>query len=96
MNYQIRHIDYRRGIISAFKGENPGTSALLDLKFTSEHDAVEIAIISSTLSKIFGTIYHNPESEQRFIDTLFDMLEARQIFHPTHAFNPELVEAIAS
>ena len=96
MNCKIRHSDYSRGIISAAKDENvQSVSSLLDLKFSAGKFSVSIAIISSTLSNIFGYIYHDPVSEQNFIENVFVHLEAKEIIHPFKHQVDNYVEAIA-
>jgi len=97
MNYQIRHSDFKRGIISAFKGEKfSSLSSMLDIQLKSEKFSVRVAIISSTMSNIFGNIYDDPISEQEFIEKLFDKLEAREIGKPFQLPQEDFVEAIAS
>ena|SRR5436190_7536323 len=96
MNYHIQHADFKRGIISAVKREIPGSlSSLLDLKFSSEKFSVSIAVISSTMSNIFGNIYYDPVSEQEFIERLFENLEAREIRIPFQPAAENYIEAMA-
>lgn len=97
MNYRVQHADFKRGIISALKGERYASlSSLLDLKFTAEKFSVGVTIISSTMSNVLGNIYYDPLSEQLFIETLFDKLEAREIGKPFQLPVENFVEAIAS
>ena len=96
MNYHIQHIDFKRGIISGVKRETLSSlSSLLDLKFTSEKFSVSIAVISSTMSNIFGNIYCDPVSEQEFIEHLFEKLEAREIRIPFQPVEENYIEAMA-
>jgi hypothetical protein len=96
MNYNIQHVDFKRGIISALKGEKISSlSSLLDLKFSSEKFSVSIAVISSTMSNIFGNIYHDPVNEQEFIERLFENLEAREINFPFRQAEENYIEAMA-
>jgi len=95
MNYHIQHSDFKRGIISAVKGEAIRSSSLLDLKLSPEKFAVKIAVISSTLSNAFGNIYYDPVNEQEFIEKLFERLEAREIRIPSIAAVENYVEAMA-
>jgi hypothetical protein len=97
MNYRIHYADYKRGMISAVKGEGLSSlSSLLDLKFSNDKFSVGIAVISSTMSNIFGNIYEDPVSEQEFIETLFAKLEARKIGIPFQHSEENLIEALAS
>ena len=97
MDYHIRHSDFKRGIISAFKGEKfSSLSSVIDLQFTAEKFSVGIAVISSTMSNIFGNIYYDPVSEQQFIENLFFKLEAKEIGNPFKMPEKNFVEAIAS
>ncbi len=96
MNYSIQHTDFKRGIISASKGEMLSSlSSLLDLKFFPEKFSVSIAVISSTMSNIFGNIYSDPVNEQEFIEQLFEKLEAREINFPFQPVEENYIEAMA-
>ncbi len=97
MNYRIHYTDYKRGMISAMKGEGLSSlSSLLDLKFTNDKFSVGITVISSTLSNIFGNIYEDQESEQVFIENLFEKLEAKKIGIQFQRSKENLIEALAS
>ncbi len=96
MNYHVQHADFKRGIISAVKGETfSSLSSLLDLNFSSEKFSVSIAVISSTMSNIFGNIYHDPVNEQEFIEHLFEKLEAREISTPFQSAEENYIVAMA-
>src|SRR5450432_3598410 len=76
MNYRVHYADFKRGMISATKGEGLSSlSSLLDLKFSNDKFYVGLTIISSTMSNIFGNIYEDPASETEFIESLFESLE---------------------
>jgi len=97
MSYDVHHIDYKNGLISASRPEGIlSHSSLLDLKFSREKFAVGIIIISSSMSAIFGSIYENPEGEKEFIESLFEKLEAREIGTPFVSAGDDPLEAMAS
>ena len=96
MAYEIHHVDFKSGLISASKGEGVRSlSSLLDLRFSSEKFSVGIVVISSSMSNIFGNIYSNPEGEKEFVENLFEQLEARKISIPFLTPEENLVEAMA-
>jgi hypothetical protein len=96
MNYHIQHTDFKREIISAVRREPVASlSSLLDLKFSTEKFSVSIAVISSTMSNVFGNIYYDPVNEQEFIERLFEKLEAREIRIPFQPAAKNYIEAMA-
>ncbi len=97
MDYQVNYADFKRGMISASKGQGLSSlSSLIDLKFSCDKFSVGIAIISSSMSNIFGNMYNDPVSEQEFIENLFRQLEAKEIINPLRAPGERLIEALAS
>ena len=97
MNFEFRYSDYEMGLISVYKNENCSSlSSLLDLKITAEKFSISINVVSGTMSNIFGNIYNDPASENEFIETLFNFLEAKKIGIPFMLPENQLIEAIAS
>src|SRR5262245_35087486 len=74
--FRIENHDAGKGHIHAVKeGEFPLYFSLMDLKIFRSKYAVTVAVISSNMSKLFGSFYHNRFDEETFIEKFLARLK---------------------
>jgi|SRR6185295_15966457 len=96
MKYKIQYFDANDSLISATKGEGLCTlSSLLDLKISEDRNGLRIVLFSSTVSNIFGIIYHDAEGEKKFVENLMGSLQLEKRIFVSNTIEHDLALEVA-